>query len=117
MPHTYMRTSLPRSGLNSSFSPVSELNILSMDFQPPPDRVRRHELDELRKFRPVRLSGQRDTQRHEKIRAFSAGTLLQPLRERFQIAARLLIGIAGSAEEFRSCGRDHALFLNPQRRE
>jgi hypothetical protein len=30
MPQTYMRTSLARSGVNSSFSPVSELWILSM---------------------------------------------------------------------------------------
>ena len=41
MPHTYIRTSFARSGLKSSFSPVSELWILSMLFQPAARRARR----------------------------------------------------------------------------
>src|SRR6202000_3254739 len=115
MPQTYIRTSLPRSGLNSSFSPVSELKILRMDLQPLPDGVRRHELEQLRKFRSMGLAGQSHPQRHEELGALAAGALLQALGERLEVALRLFERFGRGLEEILSGSRHDALLFRSER--
>src|SRR5580704_13277552 len=101
MPHTYMRTSFARSGLNSAFSPVSELWILSIRLEPAARGGERHEFQERGELRAVRLPGKRDAQRHVQFGAAASGALLQDLGEQMQIGAGGVQGGRGGGEELR----------------
>src|SRR6202035_1184162 len=102
MPQTYMRTSLGRRGLNSSFSPLNELWILSMRLQPSPRGFRRHQFEELREFRAVQLTGQCHSQGHEQSCALAARALLENSGEHLEVSVGLLIGGSGRGEKFRA---------------
>src|SRR5271166_1274146 len=117
MPQTYMRTSPGISGLNSCFSPVRELWILSMQFEAPARYGRRNELEQRREFRAVQLSGQCDAQRHEKVRAFATSPFLEELGQLLEIRARFTGGRSRSGEKSGSGRLDDATLLVPERRQ
>src|ERR1700723_2571505 len=102
MPHTYMRTSLARRGLNSSFWPVSELWILSIGLQAPARGLRRHELEKGRQFGPVCLAGQGDSERHEQVGALASRAFFQDLGQLFEVRGRLVECIDRGREEVRA---------------
>src|ERR1700691_263437 len=114
MPQTYMRTSLPRNGLNSAFLPVSELCISSMRFQPATRRLRRHELQNGSELRTVGPAGERHPQRHEQLRAALAGLPLEEGGERVQIRARALQCRRRGREESGPRGGDDTLLLGAE---
>src|SRR5271155_4327661 len=99
MPQTYMRTSSATSGLNSCLRPVKELWILSMGLESSTRGLRGHELEQLRQFRPMRLTGQCHTQRHEDLGPFATRALLEGLRQRFQIRSGLIVSFNRRGKE------------------
>src|ERR1700722_3021544 len=117
MPHTYMRTSLGRRGLNSSFSPVRELCILSMGLEAAARRLRRDELEQGPEFGTVSLAGQRNSQRHEEIRSLAARAFFQNFGQLLQIRRGLVEGGRGGGEKSRPGRRNDALLVLSQGRQ
>src|SRR6202162_2268246 len=117
MPQTYMRTSLARRGLNSSFSPVRELWILSMGLETAARRVAGHEPEQRCKLGTMRQAGQGDSERHVEVRALAAGALFQNSSQGLEVRVCLVERGGGGGEEFRPCGRDDAALVLSQCRQ
>src|ERR1700688_5181270 len=114
MPQTYMRTSLARRGLNSSFSPVRELWILSMGLETAARRVAGHELEQRSKLGAMRQAGQGDSERHVEVRTLAAGALFQNSSQGLEIRVCLVERGGGGGEEFGPCGREYAALVLSQ---
>src|SRR3974390_2039880 len=99
MPHTYMRTSLARSGLHSVFSPVSELCILSMGLEKAARPLRRHELEQRRQFGTVQLTGQGDPERLEELRPRASAAFFEDFGQLFEVRRILIEGRDGRGEK------------------
>src|SRR5580692_7384235 len=112
-----MRTSLGCRGLNSSFSPVSELCILSMGLEAAARRLRRDELEQGSEFGTMSLAGQGDSERHEKVGSLASRALFQDLGQLLQVRGRLIEGADGSGEKSRAGRRNDALFGLSQGRQ
>src|SRR5579871_316918 len=121
MPHTYMRTSPGTSGLNSCFSPVRELWILSMVpremAETPPRQVRRHEFEERTELRSVPKARERHPQWHVELGAPAPRAVLEDPREPAEVRGRLIEGGGRGGEELRACRRDDAALALAERRQ
>src|SRR6202030_1750077 len=117
MPQTYIRTSLASRGLNSSFSPVSELWILSMRLEPLPCGLRGYQHQERCEFRTMRPARQGHSQGHEQLCTLASGAFLENLGKHLQVAIRLLISQGRRGEKLSARRRDNPLLIRAQRRK